>query len=105
MLYTSLLFLEGFFSPLQALINHNGIAIKTELKAAESSTYETRGIVVPGSFGISKGFQNRISLDDLIFQGPLYKEKREIKIIKALNTLFVTAMLFPQAPRLRMAEG
>lgn len=34
-------------------------------------TYETRGVVIPCSFGISERLEDRIGLDNLIFQGDL----------------------------------
>lgn len=45
-----------------------------------TESYESRGVVIPHGLGISKGLQQGVGLDDLIFQGSLIiseKRKRE----------------------------
>lgn len=38
-------------------------------------TYESRRVVITDSLGVTKGFQYRVSLYDLIFQGTLHEKR------------------------------
>lgn len=42
-----------------------------------TESYESRGVVIPHSLGVSKGLQQRVGLDDLIFQRSLIIVRRE----------------------------
>ena len=37
----------------------------------QTDTHKSRGVVIPNRFGITKGLQSWVSLDDLIFQSTL----------------------------------
>lgn len=37
----------------------------------QTDTHKSRGVVIPDGFGITKGLQSWVSLDDLIFQSTL----------------------------------
>lgn len=39
--------------------------------ARAAKTYETGGIVVTHGLGVTERFKHRVSLDDLVFEGPL----------------------------------
>ena len=42
-----------------------------------TESYESRGVVIPHGLGVSKGLQQGVGLDDLIFQRSLIIVRRE----------------------------
>jgi hypothetical protein len=57
----------------------------------EMWTYKSRGVIVPDGFGIPKSLQSRVSLDDLILQGPLrVKIDITLILIHGINTYCCT---------------